>query len=452
MNTPVAARHDVERDARMEQPHRPRQRHLARADTIISPRTPRRSGSTSRAASPRQSTTISASAAVGCQSTPKRIATPRPFRVSARAAQRAPRIEMGLVGKEQRAAEAAGEIGLERGDARPHRAIRSARCARRSAAGPAHRAAGATTRLPLRTVPGKRSRPPGDRRRAPASRPRSVGGALAPRRQHAARHPRAAPSPSARPRSTPRRPRRARLSSSAQARPATPAPTTMTVDWPSDNSRSFAGMTRIRFKGFSPIGCLSPDSWNGGRTPLGRYLKQSRERPCCQAARGAAPGTRWVDSPKPSLSGCAHQLLEIRHQRAGDRARPGSGARRSSPPARSRQPCRTGIPRWPWRAPPAARCAPRPPSHVSGQAHHGAAGDAVQKVHRRGRHQLAVDRPGRCWRRSIRRVALPVEHQRIVEACLQRAVLLDAADDVEARHLGVARARNRPTGGDISPW
>ena len=33
------------------------------------------------------------------------------------------------------------------------------------------------------------------------------------------------------------------------------------------NSRSFAGMTRIRFKGFSPIGCLSPDSWTEAGHP-----------------------------------------------------------------------------------------------------------------------------------------------------------------------------------------
>ena len=54
-------------------------------------------------------------------STPKRIGTPRLRRGLGQRRQRAARIEMRLVGKEQRAAEAAGEIGLERGDALAHR-------------------------------------------------------------------------------------------------------------------------------------------------------------------------------------------------------------------------------------------------------------------------------------------------------------------------------------------
>ena len=47
--------------------------------------------------------------------------------------QRPPRIEMGFVGKEQRAPEAAAEIGLELGDADRRPASRSARCAGQSA-------------------------------------------------------------------------------------------------------------------------------------------------------------------------------------------------------------------------------------------------------------------------------------------------------------------------------
>ena len=68
------------------------------------------------------------------------------------------------------------------------------------------------------------------------------------------------------------------------------------------NSRSFAGMTRIRFKGFSPIGCLSPDSSRKPGTPR-TSDKQSRERPRCQAASDATGCIRCVDSPKPSQSG-----------------------------------------------------------------------------------------------------------------------------------------------------
>jgi len=68
------------------------------------------------------------------------------------------------------------------------------------------------------------------------------------------------------------------------------------------NSRSFAGMTRIRFKGFSPIGCLSPNSLASSDTPR-TSSKQRRERAPCQAANGVPGGARCVDSPKPSQSG-----------------------------------------------------------------------------------------------------------------------------------------------------
>ena len=98
---------------------------------------------------------------------------------------------MGLVGKEQRPAEAAREIGLERGDAlgigpfEALGAVGEAREVRRLARLGHHQAA-----VPHRA--GEAFGPPGDRRRAPRHDLGLGGGALAPRRQHAARHPRAA--------------------------------------------------------------------------------------------------------------------------------------------------------------------------------------------------------------------------------------------------------------------
>ena len=86
--------------------------------TSISPRTPRRSGSASRAARPRQSTT-KPSPAAGASRRRSGSARCGRFRVSASAGERPARIEMRLLRKEQRAAEAAGKVGLERGDASP---------------------------------------------------------------------------------------------------------------------------------------------------------------------------------------------------------------------------------------------------------------------------------------------------------------------------------------------
>ena len=98
---------------------------------------------------------------------------------------------MRLVGKEQPATEATGQIGLEGGDAvgidpfealgargEPREVRRIARLGDDQAA-VLHRA-------------GEAIGPPGDRRGAPGRDFGLGGGAFAPRRQHAARHPRAA--------------------------------------------------------------------------------------------------------------------------------------------------------------------------------------------------------------------------------------------------------------------
>ena len=106
--------------------------------------------------------------------------------------QRPPRIEMGFVGKEQRAPEAAAEIGLElrRCRSASSQSKRSVRWAKRVRSG---RSRGwATTRLPLRTVSGKRSAHQSIDGAPQLGDLGLGGGALAPWRQHAARHPRAA--------------------------------------------------------------------------------------------------------------------------------------------------------------------------------------------------------------------------------------------------------------------
>ena len=225
---------------------------------------------------------------------------------------------MGLVGKEQRAPEAAGEIGLELGDAARIDAIRNARCGSANRVRSGASRGWATTRLPFCTVPGSaaatrrstarpKSRPAARwwraRTTAPACRPPSMS---------------SCPRPARWPRSTTSTPTPRSASSSAQARPATPAPMTMTDDLAqSMNSRSFAGMTRIRFKGFSPIRLSQPGLPGGARTPLGRH--RSRESARCQAASGQ-PAPRCVDSPKPSQSGSRTSFWKSRHQGAGDRA------------------------------------------------------------------------------------------------------------------------------------
>ena len=209
---------------------------------------------------------------------------------------------MGLVGEEQRPAEASGEIGFEGGDALrvgPFEALGAAgeaREIRRVARLGDHQAA-------VLHRAGEAFGPPGDRRRAPGHDLGLGGGAFAPRRQHAARHPRAGAvaQRAAALDDFDGQPALGKFESAGEAGYAG-ANDNDGGSGQSINSRSFAGMTRIRFKGFSPIGCLSPAPQRKPDTP--RTLpKQSRERPCCQAARGATPGTRWVDSPKPSLSG-----------------------------------------------------------------------------------------------------------------------------------------------------
>src|SRR5262249_12038140 len=101
------------------------------------------------------------------------------------------RIEMGLVGKEQRAAEPADKIGFKPGNSirvepieafgarSKARQLARIACRRYYQAAVLHRA-------------GEPMRPPGDRRLTEFENGGVGGGALAPWRQHAARHPRAA--------------------------------------------------------------------------------------------------------------------------------------------------------------------------------------------------------------------------------------------------------------------
>ena len=202
-------------------------------------------------------------------STPKRIATFCRFRRSASAGSARRGSRCASWRKEQRAAEAAGEVGLERADAglvEPFvipGALGKARQFRRIArqrhdqAAVAHRA-------------GEASRPPVDRRRAQGSAPppRSMRArTTAPacrrpstsRRRRPARWPRSITS-TAKPRS---------LSSSAVERPATPAPTTVTFDGlnallPFLRRHDPDQVQRVQPHRLSQTGSC------GNRTPLGR--------------------------------------------------------------------------------------------------------------------------------------------------------------------------------------
>ena len=250
--------------------------------TTISPRTPRRSGRASRAASPRQSTTMSARASCGASSTPKRIATPRSCRRSARAASARRGSRWASSGKNsarrkrpaRSGSSAAMPIGVQ-----PFEALGALGKAREVGAG---RAAG---RPPgCRCAPSRGSARPTSRSTArPSRRPRARSVA---RSHHGASMPPAIheqlPSPSARPRSTTSTPRPRSASSSAQVE-AGNAGADDDDGWlgQSLNSRSFAGMTRIRFKGFSPTGCLSPGSLAETGHPSD-VLKESAARPLCQ--------------------------------------------------------------------------------------------------------------------------------------------------------------------------
>src|SRR4051794_14250120 len=96
--------------------------------------------------------------------------------------------------------------------------------------------------------------------------------------------------------------------------------------WPMQDSRSFAGMTRIRFKGFSPTGCLSPVPSRKPDTPR-TPLKESAARPLCperaspdERSRGDRMSLHQVRGfPEALTIGRTHQLLVVRHQGAGDR-------------------------------------------------------------------------------------------------------------------------------------
>ena len=198
--------------------------------TIISPRTPRRSGSTSRAASPRQSTTISASAAFG--SSRRRSGwqrrDPSGSRPVTRSARRGSRwASSGKNSARRKRPARSGSSAAMRVRIAPFEALGALGKARR---GPAPRATGASTRLPFRTVPGKRSV-----HQAIDGAPHvTTSGSVVARSHHGASMPPAIheqlPSPSARPRSTISTATPRSASSRAQARPATPAPMTMTED------------------------------------------------------------------------------------------------------------------------------------------------------------------------------------------------------------------------------
>ena len=198
--------------------------------TIISPRTPRRSGSASRAARPRQSTTISASASGQRQLDAEADGNAAALQ-SLGQRQRAPGADRDGPRRERTAR--GGNARRGRARARRcarHRPIRSARCGRRSARDPARRATGRRTRLPFRTVPGKRSA-----HQAIDGAPQvTTSGSVVARSHHGASMPPAIheqrPRPARGRARRPRRPAPRSASSSAQARPATPAPMTMTED------------------------------------------------------------------------------------------------------------------------------------------------------------------------------------------------------------------------------
>ena len=220
--------------------------------TTISPRTPRRSGSASRAARPRQSTTRSPGAAP--------TATIRRRSGSTRRA-RARRSTRAASARRGSRCASSGKNSARR--KRPARSGSSA--AMRSRVDPFEafgtlgeaREIGGVARLrhdqaAVADGAGKAFGPPVDRRRAERG-DRGVGrGALAPRRQHAAGLPGAAPSPSARPRSTTSTCETAlgKFQRAAEACDAGANDDDGGLAH-SMNSRSFAGMTRIRFKGFS---------------------------------------------------------------------------------------------------------------------------------------------------------------------------------------------------------
>ena len=135
----------------MQQPYRPRQRHLAAASTIISPRTPRRSG---RRRAP-QTPAIDHEVGVGRRlrpSTPKRIATPCRFSRSAKRRRAPARIEMRLLAKNSARRKRPARSGSSARDARLVEPFVVRRCARAKRGSSVASRGSATTRLPLRIV------------------------------------------------------------------------------------------------------------------------------------------------------------------------------------------------------------------------------------------------------------------------------------------------------------
>ena len=234
----------------MQQPHRARQRHLARARAIsISPL---------HAAKVRQRVARGKAAAVDdevgsagvlgrpCRSVPlRRFACSR----SASAASALRGSRCASLGEEQPAAEAAGEIGLELGDARRRRAPRmplvrraKRRKLRRVAAGRERPACRACRRR--RCDPATSRRPPPEPARPAPRRSRPRTRARACRRPTRSSCRRRAPRRGRRPR--PRR--RARRVPSRMARPATPAPMMPTLIAPPPRPRGSGAAARARFR------------------------------------------------------------------------------------------------------------------------------------------------------------------------------------------------------------
>ncbi len=192
----------------------------------ISPFTPRRSGRRSAAPAAAIGDESRGPGCSGSAESPKRMVTPRASSDSAKAGEAARGSRCASRERKDRAAEAAGEIGLQRRDAvRIQPLMRVVRRAKRVEVGRV--AQGASTRLPRCSVPGKacgqRSALPG-RGRVPAARrfpPRTRAPAC--RRHSVNRRARRGPALRSSTRDAAPPSTRAR----AVVRPATPAPTTV---------------------------------------------------------------------------------------------------------------------------------------------------------------------------------------------------------------------------------
>ena len=153
---PVAARHDIDGMTRMQQPHRPLEaKSRLVLSTSISPFTPRKSGSASRAANPRQSIVQSGRFAhafgggIEAKAHILEFSEPRGEQdVSARADRDAPRAERKAPDRNGRQDPARDRQG------RLHPAIRSRTCMRENRMRSGRSRAGASTSVPLTSAAG----------------------------------------------------------------------------------------------------------------------------------------------------------------------------------------------------------------------------------------------------------------------------------------------------------